>query len=85
MVDSAWLALMIGNSRLHWAYFVGDRLDSTWDSEHLPSPPNLGKILDTASPSIGGREGALTSVLNHFGPPSPPKFGENVRASFPQS
>lgn len=68
MVDSAWLALMIGNSRLHWAYFLGDRLESTWDSEHLtdplspPSPPILGEIFGTASPSIGGREGAAQQM-----------------------
>jgi type III pantothenate kinase len=31
---SSWLALMIGNSRLHWAYFEGDRLDQTWNSPH---------------------------------------------------
>ncbi len=91
MVDSAWLALMIGNSRLHWAYFVGDRLQSTWDSEHLTGPPNLEKILDTASPSIkpcqasqkGGREGALASVLDHFGPPSPPNLGGNSETASP--
>lgn len=62
MADSAWLALMIGNSRLHWAYFVGDRLESTWDSNHLTdplNPPSLGGNLETASLSIGGRERAI--------------------------
>ncbi|MBD1861032.1 pantothenate kinase [Trichocoleus desertorum] len=53
-MDKSWLALMIGNSRLHWAWFVGDQLQSAWDSEHLtnsgpPSSPNLGKILEKAS------------------------------------
>jgi type III pantothenate kinase len=38
MVNAAtepWLALMIGNSRLHWGYFVENRLEQTWD---LPYP-----------------------------------------------
>lgn len=34
--DSSWLALMIGNSRLHWATFVGDKLQAAWDTQHLP-------------------------------------------------
>lgn len=32
-----WLALMIGNSRLHWAHFVESKLDSAWDTQHLPA------------------------------------------------
>ena len=57
-----WLALMIGNSRLHWAWFVGDQLQSAWNSEHLtnfgpPSPPNLGGILERAS--LSSRERAV--------------------------
>lgn len=30
-----WLALMIGNSRLHWAWFTGITLQQAWDSSHL--------------------------------------------------
>jgi type III pantothenate kinase len=30
-----WLALAIGNSRLHWGYFNGDKLEQTWHSEHF--------------------------------------------------
>ncbi|MGB3557453.1 MAG: pantothenate kinase [Geitlerinemataceae cyanobacterium] len=40
-----WLALAIGNSRLHWAKFDNDRLQTTWDEPHrqqnvpqLPEP-----------------------------------------------
>lgn len=36
---TSWLALMIGNSRLHWAWFVGETLIAVWDMPHLP--PNL--------------------------------------------
>ena len=32
-----WLALNIGNSRLHWAWFVGETLQQAWDTDHLPS------------------------------------------------
>lgn len=31
-----WLALEIGNSRLHWALFIGEKLYSAWDTNHLP-------------------------------------------------
>ena len=30
-----WLALSIGNSRLHWAQFTGNDLQRTWDTPHL--------------------------------------------------
>ncbi|MEX0270929.1 pantothenate kinase [Leptolyngbyaceae cyanobacterium UHCC 1019] len=33
MID-VWTALVIGNSRLHWAEFSGDRLRKTWDTPH---------------------------------------------------
>lgn len=32
-----WLGLMIGNSRLHWAWFIGETLYCAWDTEYLPS------------------------------------------------
>jgi type III pantothenate kinase len=30
-----WTALVIGNSRLHWAELSGDRLQKTWDTPHI--------------------------------------------------
>lgn len=32
---------MIGNSRLHWAWFIGETLQEAWDTEYLsaPTPP----------------------------------------------
>ncbi|MGD1865827.1 MAG: pantothenate kinase [Phormidesmis sp.] len=30
-----WLALVIGNTRLHWGYFYRDRLLETWHTPHL--------------------------------------------------
>ncbi|MGD1906360.1 MAG: pantothenate kinase [Leptolyngbyaceae cyanobacterium] len=32
-----WLALVIGNTRLHWAAFDGDHLCATWHTSHLTS------------------------------------------------
>jgi type III pantothenate kinase len=34
--EEIWLALEIGNSRLHWALFVGETLYSAWDTAHQP-------------------------------------------------
>lgn len=31
----AWLALAIGNSRLHWAWFIEADLQHTWETSHL--------------------------------------------------
>ena len=39
-----WLSLMIGNSRLHWAWFKGLELQSAWDSEYL-FPPQIPQPL----------------------------------------
>lgn len=36
-MNENWLALMMGNSRLHWAWFVGATLQQAWDSNHLPA------------------------------------------------
>ena len=35
--SSIWLALIIGNSRLHWACFIGEKLYLSWDTQHLPA------------------------------------------------
>ncbi|MDJ0509123.1 MAG: pantothenate kinase [Crocosphaera sp.] len=29
------LALVIGNSRLHWGYFINKHLENTWDTNHI--------------------------------------------------
>ena len=33
-----WLALIIGNSRLHWGLFNQNKLTKAWDTNYLPSP-----------------------------------------------
>jgi len=40
-VAEIWLALVIGNSRLHWALFEGDILHATWDEPHLSISESL--------------------------------------------
>ncbi|MGM3305957.1 pantothenate kinase [Anabaena sp. WFMT] len=35
MNENRWLALMIGNSRLHWALFINQTLHSTWHTPHI--------------------------------------------------
>lgn len=46
--DSDWLGLVIGNSRLHWAWFSGSRLQQTWDTPHITARPvtHLPTVLD---------------------------------------
>ena len=57
-----WLALMIGNSRLHWAEFSGGQLLKTLHSAHGILPQNLPDPLYFASVVP-----AQTSLLiNHF-------------------
>jgi type III pantothenate kinase len=35
LIDSAWLALNIGNSRLHWALFRNDQIQEKWHTPHV--------------------------------------------------
>ncbi|MFQ4142059.1 pantothenate kinase [Chlorogloeopsis sp. ULAP02] len=54
-----WLALTIGNSRLHWGWFEGKTLCHTWDTNHLPESfvhhlanyQTLDDLLKNLSPS----------------------------------
>jgi type III pantothenate kinase len=32
-----WLALSIGNSRYHWAWFLDSKLQSSWDTDYFPN------------------------------------------------
>lgn len=61
-MTEAWLALMIGNSRLHWAEFSDGQLLKTWHSPHGILPKSLSQPLYFASVVP-----AQTSLLiNHF-------------------
>ncbi|WP_347278145.1 pantothenate kinase [Leptolyngbya sp. FACHB-541] len=46
--ESTWLALAIGNSRLHWAWFEDDALKQTWDTPHL----SIEAIATLTAPSL---------------------------------
>lgn len=48
-MTETWLALMIGNSRLHWAEFSGGQLLKTWHSAHGILPNKLPHSLYFAS------------------------------------
>ncbi|PPS41268.1 pantothenate kinase [Chroococcidiopsis sp. TS-821] len=37
MSELHWLALVIGNSRLHWAWFNAETLQFAWDTDYLPA------------------------------------------------
>lgn len=46
---SAWFGLNIGNSRLHWAKFVDDRLAQTWHTAHF-SPEQVRQWITDPDP-----------------------------------
>lgn len=69
-MTQSWLALMIGNSRLHWAWFIGTNLQETWDTNHLPA-----EILDSLIP---GREYDILS-----GELLPPVLVSNLDSQIP--
>ncbi|MBE9223298.1 pantothenate kinase [Cyanobacterium stanieri LEGE 03274] len=58
MSHENWLGLMIGNSRLHWAYFADNQLQETWNTIKRDSlreledilPPVVSNYLKTAIP-----------------------------------
>ena len=69
-----WLTLMIGNSRLHWAWFVEETLTCAWDTEYLPSalvhqiaqcrtPDNLSKVIGRGSSDTKTNSHSLTPPL----------------------
>ena len=37
MKGQEWVALVIGNTRLHWGFFVGRELQFVWDTPHIAS------------------------------------------------
>ncbi|TVQ45901.1 MAG: pantothenate kinase [Gloeocapsa sp. DLM2.Bin57] len=43
-MSSDWLAVIIGNSRLHWAYFHQQELQQSWDSEEGIIPPEWEEL-----------------------------------------
>ncbi|MEA5564058.1 pantothenate kinase [Anabaena sp. UHCC 0399] len=79
--ENIWLALEIGNSRLHWALFTDESLDCTWDTDYLPESviqmlahretlngSALAKRRATANSEKlqGGSPSGKTSVTQHW-------------------
>lgn len=56
-----WLGLVIGNSRLHWAWFQKDNLIETWDNQHLTIPVATESISPEIL-SLNLRKRALTQL-----------------------
>lgn len=57
-----WIALAIGNSRLHWGRFRGSRLESVLDTPHLTVPlsiENLPEIIPDLLTEVTSREPPL--------------------------
>ncbi len=46
----SWLALMIGNSRLHWAWFLNSTLQQTWEISYLSSEAIAALLTPTLNP-----------------------------------
>lgn len=77
--SQGWLALAIGNSRLHWAAFVGDRLLAVWHTPHrepVASPQWLEGALNwrafSAFPeSPGVADSETRAILAQFAPHPP--------------
>jgi type III pantothenate kinase len=59
-MSKTWLALMIGNSRLHWGLFSGETLINTWDTSYIDADTvqqltefkNLGDFLHLVNGEI---------------------------------
>jgi type III pantothenate kinase len=69
MTDSTlWLALTIGNSRLHWAWLTGTHIHA-WDTDHLP-PQVIRQLFNCKT---------LEDFITHFPISVPP----SLRFSFP--
>lgn len=70
-----WIALAIGNSRYHWAWFIDDRLQASWDTIHFNSVTNetllellpiaLIEAIDKARLTIDRIDIHLSSVVPH--------------------
>ena len=69
--ESNWLALVVGNSRLHWAWFKHDILNVTWDTNHLINPveahrlPHLFLHSDLIEQNLTQTPVYLASVVAH--------------------
>jgi len=83
-ISPKWLALIIGNSHLHWAYFEQDILIRTWQTNHLDcslNPSILQDFLLIIPPKVGGRGGQKHTVNQDS--PLNPSILRNLQTSVP--
>lgn len=73
--DNIWLALAIGNSRLHWALFCDRILQASWDTPHL-NPIAAKELMDggfsehpSLSPILWPKEATATLLNTNALPP----------------
>ena len=66
--SKTWLALIIGNSRLHWGLFNQNQLTKAWDTNYFSTPSPPRHLLQRGEPAQ--RSGSST--------PSPPLFIASV-------
>ncbi|MHC5614035.1 MAG: pantothenate kinase [Nostoc sp.] len=65
------LALEIGNSRLHWALFIGETLNSAWDTDYIPESDTqqlaecqtLNDLLEKTFPRSQQGESLINTLL----------------------
>lgn len=55
LTSRGWLALVIGNSRLHWGFFSGGKLRQVWHSQHLTKSFTGAELPERISHLVGGR------------------------------
>ncbi len=70
-MSKAWLALIIGNSRLHWGLFTGETLMHTWDSNYVGADvvQQLAEYRGSGQWGIGSNEKQIEILLassSHF-------------------
>jgi type III pantothenate kinase len=54
VINNIWLALALGNSRYHWAWFLGTQLQASWDTAHLDltSLASRWSVIDLVSDNL---------------------------------
>ncbi len=63
-MTNSWLALVIGNSRLHWAQFSHDCIIHTWNTSHLSSlGEGIGAIAKYVDVTLASPELWIASVV----------------------
>ncbi len=81
-MSKTWLALTIGNSRLHWGLFTGETLMYTWDSNYVGADvvQQLAEYRGSGQWGIGSNEKEIEILLASSSLPIPLKIASVVPA-----